>query len=136
MLGESSLSLVQVTANVEVILGQPTQQLVEGVVADRVRRFEQRLVEATSIAGVWRLAPYRNRRTPLQPLDAKGAALRHDGGVLTVGKLPSTPELRARLQRVDGEGHAGDQPFACSSATRENAALASLMPVAGPRDAL
>jgi chemotaxis family two-component system sensor kinase Cph1 len=64
-------------------------------VAMLVRRLEQRLIEATSTEGDWRLALFRNPRTLLQPLEATGAALFHDGEVLTCGEVPSTPELRA-----------------------------------------
>jgi chemotaxis family two-component system sensor kinase Cph1 len=70
-------------------------------VALMVRRLEQRLVEATSTEGDWRLALLRNPRTLLQPLEATGAALFHDGEVLTCGEVPSTPQLRALLQWVD-----------------------------------
>ena len=71
-------------------------------VAILVRRLEQRLVEATSTEGDWRLALFRNPRTLLQPLDATGAALFHDGEMLTcAGEVPSTPELRALLRWVD-----------------------------------
>jgi transcriptional regulator PpsR len=66
-------------------------------VAIQVRRLEQRLVEATSTEGDWRLALFRNPRTLLQPLEATGAALFHDGEVLSAGEVPSTPELRALL---------------------------------------
>ena len=99
-------------------------------VAILVRRLEQRLVEATSTEGDWRLALFRNPRTLLQPLEATGAALFHDGEVLTTGEVPSTPELRALLQWVDGEGRATGQPFACSAVARDNPSLASLTPVA------
>jgi chemotaxis family two-component system sensor kinase Cph1 len=52
-------------------------------VALQVRRLEQRLVEATSTEGDWRLALFRNPRTLLQPLEATGAALFQDGEILT-----------------------------------------------------
>lgn len=97
-------------------------------VALLVRRLEQRLIEATSTEGDWRQALFRNPRTLLQPLEATGAALFYDGDVLTTGEVPSTPELRALMQWVDGQ-----QPsplFSCSSVARENPALASLTPVA------
>ena len=99
-------------------------------VAVLVRRLEQRLVEATSTEGDWRIALFRNPRSLLQPLEATGAALFHDGEVLTTGEVPSTPELRALLQWVEGEGSAGNEPFACSAVARENPSLASLTPVA------
>jgi light-regulated signal transduction histidine kinase (bacteriophytochrome) len=97
-------------------------------VAILVRRLEQRLIEATSIEGDWRLALFRNPRTLLQPLEATGAALFHEGEILTAGEVPSTPELRALLQWIDGQDH--DPPFRCSCVGRENPALASLTPVA------
>ena len=97
-------------------------------VAILVRRLEQRLVEATSTEGDWRLALFRNPRTLLQPLEATGAALFHDGEVLTSGEVPSTPELRALLPWV--HAHYRDSPFACSALATANPALDSLTPVA------
>ena len=100
-------------------------------VAILVRRLEQRLIEATSSEGDWRLALFRNPRTLLQPLEATGAALFHDGDVLTSGDVPSTPELRALLVWVE-QRHAAqaDVPFSCSSVGRENPTLESLTPLA------
>jgi chemotaxis family two-component system sensor kinase Cph1 len=97
-------------------------------VAIQVRRLEQRLVEATSTEGDWRYALFRNPRTLLQPLEATGAALFYDDEILTTGEVPSTPELRALMQWVDQS--ARDAPFACSSVSRENPALASVTPTA------
>jgi len=97
-------------------------------VAILVQRLEQRLIEATSVEGDWRLALFRNPRTLLQPLEATGAALFHDGEVLSSGEVPSTPELRALMQWID----AGDPsaPFACSSISQANPAFGSLTPTA------
>ena len=97
-------------------------------VAILVRRLEQRLVEATSTEGDWRLALFRNPRTLLQPLEATGAALFHDDEIQTSGEVPSTPELRALLQWVDGQRP--DPLFSCSSVERAQPALDSLTPVA------
>jgi light-regulated signal transduction histidine kinase (bacteriophytochrome) len=97
-------------------------------VAIQVRRLEQRLVEATSTEGDWRFALMRNPRTLLQPLDATGAALFHEGEILTTGDVPSTPELRALQEWVAAQPK--DVPYACSSMSRENPALASLTPTA------
>jgi len=97
-------------------------------VAILVRRLEQRLVEATSTEGDWRLALFRNPRTLLQPLEATGAALFHDGEWLTTGEVPSTPELRQLLQWVDARY--ADAPFATASVGRDDPALESLTPVA------
>ncbi|MBK6852289.1 MAG: GAF domain-containing protein [Burkholderiales bacterium] len=93
-----------------------------------VRRLEQRLVEATSTEGDWRLALFRNPRTLLQPLEATGAALFHDGEVLTSGEVPSTPELRALLKWVDQQYT--EAPFSCSSVAKANPDLDTLTPVA------
>jgi two-component system, chemotaxis family, sensor kinase Cph1 len=97
-------------------------------VAILVRRLEQRLIEATSTEGDWRLALFRNPRTLLQPLDASGAALFQGGEILTAGEVPSTPELRALLGWVDGQY--ADAPFASASVGSAEPALASLTPVA------
>lgn len=97
-------------------------------VAIQVRRLEQRLVEATSTEGDWRLALFRNPRTLLQPLDATGAALFHDGELLTAGEVPSTPELRALLQWIAAQPDQG--LFSCSSVGRANPALDALTPTA------
>ncbi len=97
-------------------------------VAIQVRRLEQRLVEATSTEGDWRLALFRNARTVLQPLEATGAALFHEGELLTAGETPSTAELRALLQWVDGQSF--DGLLSCSSVSRANPMLRSLTPTA------
>ncbi len=97
-------------------------------VAIQVRRLEQRLIEATSTEGDWRLALFRNPRTLLQPLDATAAALFYDGEVLTSGEAPSTPELRRLMQWVDAQ--CADGLFTCSSVGRANPALQSLTPTA------
>jgi chemotaxis family two-component system sensor kinase Cph1 len=97
-------------------------------VALMVRRLEQRLVEATSTEGDWRYAIFRNPRTLLQPLEATGVALFHDGELLTAGEVPSTPELRALVEWVDGR--AGEEPFACASVGKEEPSLAALTPTA------
>jgi two-component system, chemotaxis family, sensor kinase Cph1 len=116
-------------------------------VAMQVRRLEQRLVEATSAEGDWRLALFRNPASLLQPLHASGAVLCHDGEWLTCGEVPSTHELRSLLawvhQQVSQQANqqvsqqAGQQApaaathalpalFSTACLTRDNAALASL----------
>jgi PAS domain-containing protein len=97
-------------------------------VAIQVRRLEQRLVEATSTEGDWRFALFRNPRTLLQPLEATGAALFHDGELLTAGEVPSTAEMRALQQWIDAQRFEG--PFHCSSVARANPALDPLTPTA------
>lgn len=98
-------------------------------VAVQVRRLEQRLVEATSTDGDWRQALFRNPATLLLPLEASGAALFHDGQLLTCGEAPSTPQLRALLQWMETQ-HFENGAFACASVARANPALASLTPTA------
>jgi two-component system, chemotaxis family, sensor kinase Cph1 len=97
-------------------------------VAIQVRRLEQRLVEATSTEGDWRLALFRNPRTLLQPLDATGAVLFHDGEVLTCGEVPSTPELRALRSWI--EEQEGEGPVGTASIGKASPSLASLTPTA------
>jgi two-component system, chemotaxis family, sensor kinase Cph1 len=101
-------------------------------VALLVRRLEQRLVDATSVEGDWRLALLRHPHTLLQPLEATGAALFHDDEILTTGEVPSTPELRSLLQWVDEQprGSTAETTFACSSVGRAHAPLGSLTPTA------
>ena len=96
--------------------------------AIQVRRLEQRLVEATSTEGDWRLALFRNPRNLLQPLEATGAALFHDGELLTAGEVPSTAELRSLAQWVGTQSF--DGLFSCNSVSRANPSLDSLTPTA------
>ena len=93
------------------------------------RRLEQRLIEATSTEGDWRLALFRNPHTLLQPLEATGAALFCDDSISTAGEVPSTPELRKLLEWVHEKADA-QQPFSISSVANANHDLASLTPVA------
>jgi GAF domain-containing protein len=104
-------------------------------VAIQVRRLQQRLIEATSTEGDWRLALLRNPRTLLQPLDATGAALFHAGEALTAGEVPSTPELRSLARWVHERAPSGaaglaSVAFATSSIGRESKDLESLTPTA------
>ncbi len=97
-------------------------------VAIQVRRLEQRLIEATSSEGDWRLALFRNPSTLLQPLEATGAALCYDGSFLTAGEVPSTPELRALVDWME-QRQIGNT-WSCASISAENPAFASLTPLA------
>jgi light-regulated signal transduction histidine kinase (bacteriophytochrome) len=99
-------------------------------VALLVRRLQQRMVEATSTEGDWRLALFRHPPTLLQPLEASGAVLFHDGEVMSVGDVPSTPELRALRDWVDGQAGDASGPFACTALAQANPALVSLAPLA------
>jgi len=97
-------------------------------IAMLVRRLEQRLIEATSTEGDWRLALFRNPRTLLQPLEATGAALAYDGEILTSGEVPSTPELRRLISWIDS--HGGGSLFESSTVAKANLELAALAPTA------
>jgi light-regulated signal transduction histidine kinase (bacteriophytochrome) len=106
-------------------------------VALLARRLQQRLVEATSTEGDWRLALFRHPQTLLQPLEATGAVLFHDGELMTAGDVPSTPELRALRDWVDAQcpadppGEAAPSgPFTCSALAQAAPALAALAPLA------
>jgi chemotaxis family two-component system sensor kinase Cph1 len=101
-------------------------------VALMVRRLEQRLIEATSTEGDWRLALFRNPRTLMQPLEATGAALFQGDEILTTGEVPSTPELRALCQWVDAQPPTADadSPFGHSAVGKAHPSLASLTPTA------
>lgn len=97
-------------------------------VAIQVRRLEQRLIEATSTEGDWRLALFRNPRTLQQPLDATGAALFYDGEVLSTGEAPSTPQLRALMAWIEAQQF--DTLYSCSAIEQVNPDLAALTPTA------
>ncbi|MET0278988.1 MAG: GAF domain-containing protein [Pseudorhodoplanes sp.] len=59
-----------------------------------VRRLEQRMIEAISRDGDWRVALFDNSQSLLQPLAASGAALLFEGQTLSTGEVPGTLELR------------------------------------------
>ena len=101
-------------------------------VALLVRRLEQRLIEATSTEGDWRLALLRSPHALLQPLGATGAALFHEDEILTAGEAPSTPELRDLLRWVDEQpaSSPGENTFAHSAVGKANPLLSTLTPTA------
>jgi light-regulated signal transduction histidine kinase (bacteriophytochrome) len=59
-----------------------------------VRRLEQRMIEAITQDGDWRLALFDNSQSLLQPVGASGAALLFEDQILTAGSVPGTPQLR------------------------------------------
>ncbi|MFN3351062.1 GAF domain-containing protein [Pseudorhodoplanes sp.] len=59
-----------------------------------VRRLEQRMIEAISRDGDWRVALFDNSQSLLQPLAASGAALLFEGQILSTGEVPGTLQLR------------------------------------------
>ena len=59
-----------------------------------VRRLEQRMIEAISRDGDWKMALFDGSSALLDPIGASGAALLFDGQVLTTGNVPGTQDLR------------------------------------------
>jgi PAS domain S-box-containing protein len=66
----------------------------EGQAEMSVRRLEQRMIEAISRDGDWRVALFDGTQALLQPMGASGAVLLCDGQVLTAGEVPGTQQLR------------------------------------------
>ena len=97
-------------------------------VAMQVRRLEQRLVEATSTEGDWRMALFRNPQALLQPVDASGAVLFYDGEIMSAGDVPSIPELRALQAWVRSQP--SDGLFSSNTLARIAPELASLTALA------
>ena len=66
-----------------------------------VRRLEQRMIEAISRDGDWRVALFDNSQSLLQPLAASGAALLFEGQILSTGEVPGTLQLREMAAWLD-----------------------------------
>jgi chemotaxis family two-component system sensor kinase Cph1 len=66
-----------------------------------VRRLEQRMIEAISRDGDWRVALFDNSQSLLQPLSANGAALLFEGQILSTGEVPGTLQLREMAAWLD-----------------------------------
>lgn len=60
-----------------------------------VRRLEQTIVEALATTGDWRTALFAAPKALLQAVDATGAALVHEGELLSTGEVPSSQDIRA-----------------------------------------
>jgi PAS domain S-box-containing protein len=93
-----------------------------------VRRLEQRMIEAISREGDWRIALFDNTQSLLQPLGATGAALLFEGQVLATGDVPGTQELRALGRWLDA--HEPAPMFATASLGRDTPEFLRLTPVA------
>jgi chemotaxis family two-component system sensor kinase Cph1 len=93
-----------------------------------VRRLEQRMIEAISQAGDWRVALFDSSQSLLQPVGANGAALVFEGQILTAGEVPGTQQLREIAEWLDGKPR---QPvFATASLGFDQPAFTSILPVA------
>jgi light-regulated signal transduction histidine kinase (bacteriophytochrome) len=66
-----------------------------------VRRLEQRMIEAISQDGDWRIALFDHSQSLLQPVGATGAALLFEGQVQTTGEVPGTQQLREIAEWLD-----------------------------------
>lgn len=71
-----------------------------------VRRLEQRMIEAISRDGDWRVALFDNSQSLLQPLSASGAALLFEGQILSTGEVPGTLQLREIAAWLDQQERA------------------------------
>jgi chemotaxis family two-component system sensor kinase Cph1 len=93
-----------------------------------VRRLEQRMIEAISRDGDWRMALFDSPQTLLQPVGATGVALMFEDQVLATGEVPGTQELRAIALWLDG----GDRAPVVSTASLgiDEPKFESLVPVA------
>ena len=68
-----------------------------------VRRLEQRMIDAISQDGDWRMALFDNSQSLLAPVGASGAALLFEGQILTTGEVPGTRQLRKIAEWLDGK---------------------------------
>jgi light-regulated signal transduction histidine kinase (bacteriophytochrome) len=93
-----------------------------------VRKLERRLIDATATTGDWRMALFSQSQTLLRAVEATGAALYHEGEVLTAGETPSVDEVRALCDWL--AEHSAEPLFFCSSLARLNPDFAALSPVA------
>ncbi len=93
-----------------------------------VRRLEQRMIEAISRDGDWRMALFENSQTLLQPVRATGVALMFEDQVLTTGDVPATQQLREIALWLDG----GDRSPVVSTASLgiDEPKFAAIVPVA------
>ncbi|CAH2601069.1 GAF domain-containing protein [Rhodovastum atsumiense] len=93
-----------------------------------VRRLEQRMIEAISREGDWRIALFDGTQALLQPVGASGAALLFEGHVLTAGEVPGTQDLRELGHWLDGRRTG--PVIATTSLGAEAPAFAPLTPIA------
>jgi light-regulated signal transduction histidine kinase (bacteriophytochrome) len=82
------------------------ESFVQGQAEIAVRRLEQRMVEAISRKGDWRVALFEATDALLSPVGASGAALLFEGQVQTVGEVPGTAELREIGRWLDAQPRA------------------------------
>ncbi len=104
------------------------ESFVQGQAEIAVRRLEQRMVEAISRKGDWRVALFDATDAILAPVGAAGAALLFEGHVQTVGEVPGTAELREISRWLDAQTPA--PVIAINALGAQESSLARLAPVA------
>jgi PAS domain-containing protein len=93
-----------------------------------VRRLEQRMIEAISQDGDWRVALFDNTQSLLYPVGATGAALLFEGEVLTAGEVPGTQQLREIASWLDQKPR--QAVFATASLAADDSRFAPILSVA------
>ncbi len=91
-----------------------------------VRRLEHRMIQAISHQGDWENALFESPKFLLDPLSATGAALLCDARVRTVGDVPSTSQLAAIGDWLDGR--AREQVMVTASLGRDAPWFSELAP--------
>ncbi len=95
-----------------------------------VRRLEQRMIEAISRDGDWKLALFDGTKSLLQHVGASGAALLFEGEVHTVGEVPGTQELRELGAWLDRKNREHGAVVGTASLSVDEPQLASIKAVA------
>lgn len=95
-----------------------------------VRRLEQRMVEAISREGDWKVALFDGSKSVLQHVGATGAALLFENEVHTVGDVPGTQELRELGSWLDRKSRESGAVVATASLSVDEPQFAPVKAVA------
>jgi len=90
-----------------------------------VRHLEAQIVESIASTGDWRLALFGAPKMLLAAVDASGAALVHDGELMTAGEVPSSEDIRALVDWVAVESK-GEQVYSTRMLARLNPEFSSM----------
>lgn len=82
-----------------------------------VSRLEQQIVESLATTGDWRTTLFSSPKLILQAMDTSGAALVHEGELVTAGDVPSSEDIRAIVRWI-GEQHPRDVVFSTHTLSR------------------
>jgi len=93
-----------------------------------VRTLEDQVVDSLATTGDWRNALFASPHLLLQTVRATGAALVHDGALITAGEVPSSDGIRAVVRWLE-EQHPGEPVVRSDAMSRSEPALRQL---AGP----